>query len=215
MSAMVDVILPVLDEAEALPWVLGRMPAGFAPLVVDNGSRGGSAAVAQRLGARVVHEARRGYGAACSAGLVAATGDVVCFMDADGSLDPAALPRLAAALDGADLVVGARRPLPGAWPWHGRVATALLVAELRRRGGPRVHDLGAMRAGRRSALLALGVRDTGFGWPMEVLVRAGAAGWRVTEVDVAYGARRGGRSKVTGSLRGGLRAARDLRAALA
>src|SRR5437764_6148102 len=101
---MVDVILPVLDEAEALPWVLGRMPAGFRALVVDNGSRDGSAEVAARLGARVVDEPRRGYGAACHAGLVAARAAVVCLMDADGSLDPADLLRLVAPLDGgADL----------------------------------------------------------------------------------------------------------------
>jgi len=212
---MVEVVLPVLDEAQALPWVLGRMPPGFAALVVDNGSTDGSAEVAARLGARVVREPRRGYGAACQAGLLAATADVVCFMDADGSLDPADLPELVAPLgEGADLVVGARRPRNGAWPWHGRVANRVLVGELRRRGGPAVRDLGAMRAARRAPLAALGIRDRGFGWPMEVLVRAAAAGWTVTEVPVPYAPRRGGRSKVTGSLRVGLRAARDLRAAL-
>jgi|SRR5947209_3801619 len=212
---MVDVVLPVLDEAFALPWVLDRMPATARAIVVDNGSRDGSAAIATALGARVVHEPRRGYGAACATGLRAASADVVCFMDADGSLDPVDVMRLVAVLDrGADLVVGARVPAPGAMPWHGRVANRAVIAELRRRGGPRVSDLGAMRAARREALLALGVRDRRFGWPAEILVRAGRAGWSVREVPVAYRPRRGGRSKVTGSLRGGLLAAHDLRAAM-
>src|SRR5436309_12806122 len=118
---MVDVVFPVLDEAEALPWVLGRLPAGFTAVVVDNGSTDGSGELAVRLGARVVDEPRRGYGAACHAGLLAASAAVVCFMDADGSLDPAVLPRLVAPLgQGADLVVGAREPARGASPWHGR-----------------------------------------------------------------------------------------------
>src|SRR4051794_19917628 len=91
-----DVVLPVLDEAAALPWVLGRFPAGFRPIVVDNGSTDGSAAVARRLGAEVVDEPRRGFGAACFAGLVAARAELVCFMDADASLDPRDLPEVAA-----------------------------------------------------------------------------------------------------------------------
>src|SRR5689334_15841163 len=106
---MVDVVLPVLNEAEALPWVLARMPAVARPLVVDNGSADGSAQIAVALGARVVHEPCRGYGAACAAGLRAARTDVVCFMDADGSLDPADLLRLIDAIDaGADLALGIR-----------------------------------------------------------------------------------------------------------
>lgn len=92
---MPTVILPVLDEAQALPWVLSRMPAGFSPLVVDNGASDGSAQIAAALGARVVHEPLRGFGAACFAGLLAADEDVVCFMDCDASLDPHDLPRVA------------------------------------------------------------------------------------------------------------------------
>ena len=92
---MPDVVLPVLDEAEAIPWVLARMPAGYTPIVVDNGSRDGSAGLAAGLGARVVREPRPGFGAACFAGLHAASDDLVCFMDCDGSLDPAELPRVA------------------------------------------------------------------------------------------------------------------------
>ena len=131
---MPDVILPVLDERDAIPWVLERMPAGYDPIVVDNGSTDGSGALAARLGARVVREPQRGFGAACWSGLAAARADVVCFMDCDASFDPGELPRVAGpvAAGAGDLVLGARH---GAWPLHARAANALLAAELRRRTG--------------------------------------------------------------------------------
>src|SRR2546429_9663278 len=91
---MVEVILPVLDEAGALPWVLDRFPGGFHPLVVDNGSSDGSADIARRLGARVIGEPRRGFGAACWAGLAAARAGLGGFMGCDGSLDPRGLPAI-------------------------------------------------------------------------------------------------------------------------
>jgi glycosyltransferase involved in cell wall biosynthesis len=212
---VVDVVLPVLDEAAALPWVLGRMPAGFRPVVVDNGSTDGSGEIARRLGARVVEEPRRGFGAACHAGLVAVESEVVCFMDCDGSLDPAELPRVAEpALAGErDLVLGARRPEPGAWPLHARLANRALALELRRRTGLPLSDLGPMRAARRERLLELAVEDRRFGWPLEMVLRAAAAGWTVGEVGVAYRPR-AGRSKVTGTLRGTARAVRDMAVAL-
>ena len=212
---MIDVILPVLDEAEALPWVMGRMPRGYRPLVVDNGSLDGSPELAASLGARVVTEPRRGFGAACHTGLVAASSEVVCFMDCDGSLDPWELPRVAGPVEdgGVDLMLGARRPEPGAWPVHARVANRALTLELRRRAGLRLTDLGPMRAGRREALLALGIHDRRFGWPLEMVLLAARDGWRVAEVPVAYRPRVG-RSKVTGTVRGSARALRDMATAL-
>jgi glycosyltransferase involved in cell wall biosynthesis len=213
---MADVVLPVLDERQALPWVLGRMPAGYAPLVVDNGSSDGSAELAERLGARVVREPQRGFGAACWAGLTATTAEVVCFMDCDGSFDPRELPRVADPVrDGRfDLVLGARARAPGSWPAHARAANSLLAWELRRRAGVALRDLGPMRAARREALLRLGIEDRRFGWPLEMVLRAAAAGWRIDEVSVGYHPRQG-RSKVTGTVRGTLRAARDMAAVLA
>jgi glycosyltransferase involved in cell wall biosynthesis len=211
---MPDVVLPVLDEAAALPWVLGRMPAGFRPIVVDNGSSDGSAGIARDLGATVVEEPRRGFGAACWAGLLAATDPVVCFMDCDGSLDPRDLPLVCERLAGADLVLAARVPQAGAWPFHARTANRLLTLELRRRSGVRLRDLGPMRAARRAPLLDLGIADRRFGWPLEMVLRAAAAGWRIDEVAVPYRAR-AGRSKVTGSVRGTLRAVRDMGRVLA
>ncbi|MFN8106123.1 MAG: glycosyltransferase family 2 protein [Acidimicrobiia bacterium] len=215
----VAVILPALDEAEALDALLPRMPSGHAALVVDNGSTDPTAEVARTHGAVVVSEPRRGFGAACQAGLRAASGyEVVAFMDADGSLDPGDLPDVTGPVlsGGADLVVGRRRPAErGAIKVHARAANAYLARRLRARYGLPVHDIGPMRASRRDALMDLGIGDTRFGWPLEMLTRAGAAGWRVHEVDVAYRRRVAGRSKVTGTLGGTLRAVRDMRGVLA
>ena len=170
---MADVVLPVLDEREALPWVLARMPAGYSPLVVDNGS-------------------------------------------SDGSFDPRELPRVADPVGAGrcDLVLGARAPAPGSWPAHARAANSLLAWELRRRTGVSLHDLGPMRAARRDALLGLGIEDRRCGWPLEMVLLAAAAGWRIDEVSIGYHPRRG-RSKVTGTVGGTIRAVRDIAAVLA
>ncbi|MBB2936802.1 glycosyltransferase involved in cell wall biosynthesis [Amycolatopsis bartoniae] len=347
----VDVILPCLDEAAALPGVLARIPEGYRAIVVDNGSTDGSPAIAAAHGAKVAHEPRRGYGAAVHTGLELATAEVVCVLDADGSLDGAELPALVAQVAPRTLVVGARRPVrgearprrarasggawavlprrrgrpvtdgdpvragdrvpsvtdlapvrrglwsrparagggawavlprrrerrdtsgdpvrrdmrpwparagngaltalfrreglpvtdgdpvrravrppavaallrredlpvtdgrpvrPGVWPWHARAGNRVLAALLRRRGVV-VTDIGPVRVGRRVDLLALGVRDRAFGYPLEVLLRAGAAGWRIIELPVSYGPRAAGtKSKVSGSVRGTMRAIRDM-----
>jgi hypothetical protein len=143
----------------------------------------------------------------------------VCALDADGSYDPAELPRLADPVraDAAELVVGRRRPtVRSAWPVHARLGNAVLAHRLRRTTGLAVHDIGPIRAARRSDLLALGLRDRRFGYPLELLIAAGRAGWRVTEIDVAYRPRTAGtRSKVTGTLRGTARAIHDMSAVLA
>jgi glycosyltransferase involved in cell wall biosynthesis len=211
----VDVILPVLDEREALPWVLSRMPPGYRPIVADNGSTDGSGALAAELGSRVVSEPRPGFGAACYAGLLVAESHVVCFMDCDGSLDPIELPRVAdPVLSGeVGLMLGARQAERGAWPAHARLANRALTLELRRRTGIALRDLGPMRAAPRAALIELGIRDRRFGWPLEMVLRAAAAGWCVHEVPVGYRAR-SGRSKVTGTVRGTARAVRDMAHAL-
>jgi glycosyltransferase involved in cell wall biosynthesis len=211
----VQVVLPVLNEAQALPWVLGRMPAGYEPLVVDNGSTDDSGDVARRVGASVVSEDRPGFGSACFAGLVVASSELVCIMDCDGSLDPLDLERVTAPVreDRADLVLGARKGDRSAWPLHLRAANRALCLELRRRTGVHLSDMGPMRAARRRALLDLDIADRRFGWPLEMVLRAAGAGWRVSEVPVSYRSRVG-RSKVTGTLRGTLRAVRDMGAVL-
>jgi glycosyltransferase involved in cell wall biosynthesis len=208
---MIDVVLPALDEAGAVAWVVGRMPARFRPIVVDNGSTDATASIARAAGAVVVNEPVEGFGSACWAGLQAATSDIVCFMDCDASLDPVALPLLVGYVerDEADLVIGERIARRGAWPAHARAANRVLAAEVRRRTKLPLGDLGPMRAVRRETLLRLGMTDRRSGWPLEMVLRAAGAGLRLRTVPVEYHAR-AGRSKVTGTVRGTVRAVRDM-----
>jgi glycosyltransferase involved in cell wall biosynthesis len=208
-----QLILPCRDEAPALPALLASVPKEFGVIVVDNGSTDATAAVAREHRAQVVHEPTPGYGAAVHAGLEAATAEFIAVADGDGSFD---LNDLLPLLDdvrrgAADLSVGRRRPTSaGTWPWHARAGNALIVAWLRHRIDLSVHDIAPMRVCRRSALVALGVQDRRFGYPVELLQRATSAGWRITEHDVSYGPRaEGTRSKVSGSVSGTVKTARD------
>ena len=208
---MPDVILPALNEAAAVSWVLDRMPAGYRAIVVDNGSTDETASIAASKGALVVSQPVRGFGSACWAGLQAATDDIVCFMDCDASLDPVALPLVVGYVerDEADLVIGARIAGRGAWPPHARLANRVLAAEVRRRTKLHLADIGPMRAAPREKLLHLGMVDRRSGWPLEMVLRAADAGWRIRNVPVEY-AERAGRSKVTGTVKGTIRAVRDM-----
>ena len=212
VTVTVDVILPCLNEAPALPWILDRMPADFRPIVVDNCSTDGSGEIARSLGATVVPEPAPGFGAAAQAGLLAATTDLVCFCDCDGSLDPRQFPLLIRPLlaGHADLVLGRRRSQQrNAWPLPARLANWELARRVRRRTGLRIRDLGPMRAAGREALLRLNLADRRFGYPLEMVMNAAAAGWRVSEVEVAY-LPRIGKSKVTGTVGGCVRTVRDM-----
>lgn len=211
----VEVILPCLNEAQALGWVLPRLPTGMSAVVVDNGSDDGSPELAASLGARVVVATRRGYGAAVHTGLEAATADIVAVMDADASLDPRQLPRVVTPIiDGTvDLMMGRRRPVGGAFPWQLRVANRALARKIRRRTGLALRDIGPMRAARREFLLGLDLIDRRSGYPAETVVRAADAGGRIAEVHVDY-LRRRGRSKVTGTPLGVWHAVRDMSAAI-
>lgn len=214
--AHVDLVLPCLDEARALTWVLSRVPPHYRAIVVDNGSTDGSADVARSAGATVVTELARGFGAAVAAGVAIATAPIVAICDADASLDPAELPRLVAMLDGtragggADLILGRRVPTRwSAWPPHARLANAVLARRIARVAGVEVTDLGPMRVARTHALRGLALRDRRSGYPLEMVLRAAAAGWRIVETDVSY-APRIGRSKVTGTIRGTATAIHDM-----
>ncbi|QFR97693.1 glycosyltransferase [Streptomyces tsukubensis] len=210
-----DVIFPCLDEEEALPWVLRRVPPGWRAIVVDNGSADASAEVARGLGATVVSEPRKGFGSACHAGLLVATAEVVCFCDCDASMDPARLTDIAGPVltRETDLVLGRRRAERGAWPLHARLGNTALSLLLRRRTGLRLRDLGPMRAGRREALLGLRLTDRRSGYPLQMVVAASDAGWQIRERDIPY-LPRTGKSKVTGTWRGTWHAVRDMRAVL-
>jgi glycosyltransferase involved in cell wall biosynthesis len=207
----VTVVLPCMNEADSLPGVLELVPDGYLALVVDNNSTDDTAEVARRYGAQVVEEARPGYGAAVHAGMLAASTPIVAVLDGDGSMDPRELRKLVDVLErGADMAVGRRRPLPGVrWPWHARLGNQVVCWRLRTRHGIPVHDIAPMRVAYRDALVGLGVEDRRSGYPLELLVRAAAAGWIVSEHDIAYGARTGGKSKVSGSLRGSFFAVLD------
>ncbi len=207
-------ILPALDEEASI----GRVVAGLVRrvdevLVVDNGSADSTAARARAAGARVVAETRRGFGAACHAGAWAASGDVLAFLDADGSFAPADVERvLAPVIAGElDLCLGSRTwRRSSAMPPALRGANLALGRAARLAGAPTLTDLGPLRAIRRDRLLALDVRDRAFAWPLEMVLNAGRADLRIGEVRIAYLPRIGGESKVTGSVRGSFRVARQM-----
>jgi len=213
MAGRCDLIFPCKDEAAALPALLALVPEGIGVIVVDNGSTDGTAEVARACGARVVTEPRPGYGAAVQAGVEASAAEYVAIVDGDGSMDPREIVALldAVVAGPATMALGRRRPVRhGVWPWHARAGNAAVLWWLRRRTGLRVRDIGPMRVCRREALLALAVQDRRFGYPVELLVKAQAAGWVLLELDISYLPRATGtRSKVSGSVRGSWRAARD------
>jgi len=213
-DARIALIIPALDEELALATVLDELPRSlFAQvIVVDNGSRDSTAAVARAGGARVVSEPRRGYGRACLAGLAALDGaaDIVVFMDADASDVPAEAPALLEPIlrGEADLIIGSRRlgrAAPAALAWHQRWGNRLVVGLIRLLFGFRYTDLGPFRAIRRASLAQLAMRDTNFGWTAEMQVKAVRRGLRVREVPVSYRPRLG-QSKISGTVSGSLRA---------
>jgi len=206
-------VLPALDEEATIAAVVeGVAPFVDEVIVVDNGSGDATAPRAAAAGARVVAEPRRGYGAACLAGALAAPeGALLVYLDADGSDDPAALVGVAApVLAGeADLVLGSRvrgRREPGALAPHQLAANRAIASLVRLRWRLPVTDIGPMRAIARERLLGLALRSRTHAWPVEMLVAAARAGLRVEEVPVDTRRRAGGRSKVAGSVRGSAKA---------
>jgi glycosyltransferase involved in cell wall biosynthesis len=215
MMSRISLIIPALDEEEGLALVLAALPRNKLDrvVVVDNGSRDRTVAVARAGGAQVVQAPRRGYGSACLAGLAslaAAPPDIVVFLDADFSDDPADLAALLAPLeaDQADLMVGSRKPgrmERGAMPWHARWGNRLATGLITLAHGKAFTDLGPFRAITWIALEQLAMRDPGFGWNVEMQVKALRLGLRCGEVPVAY-RRRVGVSKISGTIAGSVRA---------
>jgi len=204
-------ILPALNEAAIVGDLVRRTPRDLIAevIVVDNGSTDATAVVAREAGARVVSEATRGYGAACFAGVTALPPDtdVAVFLDADGSQRPEEIPLvLDPILAGrADLVLGARR-LAGRHPRHAAAGTRLVARFVAWRWRVPITDFGPLRAIRADLLRRLDMRDRAFGWPVEMVVKTAANGARILEVPVSHAPRQAGRSKVSGTLRGTLRA---------
>lgn len=219
-AAEIAIVIPALDEEASVAAVVREMvQSGLAGavLVADNGSKDATAVRAREAGALVVHEARRGYGAACLAGVAALPEScrVVVFVDADGSDDPGDLAAvLAPILAGeADLVIGSRvlgRIDPGAMTWPQRLGNWLAPALIRVLWGARFTDLGPFRAIRRDALDRLHMQDRDFGWTVEMQVKAGKLSLRCVEVPVRYRKRMMGVSKISGNLGGVLRAGRKI-----
>jgi len=212
----IAVIIPALNEAGNIAGLVAELRAVVTAeiIVVDNGSTDDTAAVAAAAGARVVTEPRRGYGYACAAGVAAAHGaDLLAFMDGDGSFLPAELPALLAPLCAgrADLVLGSR-PLghiaPGAMPPQQRFGNWLAAGLMRLLYRMDVTDLGPYRAIRRDLLERFVMCEMTYGWPTEMMVKTARRGARIVEVPVSFHPRRSGKSKVSGTLRGTLLAAR-------
>ncbi len=211
--ARVAVILPALNEEKSIAAVLDAIPRELQPdlIVVDNGSTDRTAELAAAHGARVVCEPRRGYGAACLAGLAALRDpEVIVFLDADRSDDPGLLPLLVTPIleDCADLVIGSRmlgEREPGALPPHSRFGNWLAGRILTHLYGQPTTDLGPFRAIRWTTLQQLHMSDRGFGWTMEMQAKAARLKARTVEVPVPYRTRIG-RSKITGSLKASVQA---------
>jgi len=214
----VSVIIPALDEEQSIGAVIEAIPRDIVGevIVVDGGSRDATRELARERGARVLSEPLRGYGRACARGVSEAHGEIVVFLDADGANDPQDIQALVAPIaeGSADLVLGSRlcpvraaAVLSAAMPAHQRLGNRLAALLIRVRHGVPVTDLSPFRAVRRTMLLALPINDLTFGWPTEMIVNAARAGWRIIEVPVSCRPRSGGRSKVSGTLRGATLAA--------
>lgn len=213
-QVLVSVIIPTFNEAENIAGVLASIPGDYPTeiLVVDGGSQDGTVEIALSAGARVIGEPRKGYGWACAAGLAAAQGEIVVFMDGDGADDPRYLPKLVSPiLEGqAEMVLGGRLSRlsdPGAMPWHQRFGNGLAACLIYLLYHLPLSDLSPFRAVRREVLLGLGMVEMTYGWPTEMIVKAAQSGWRVREVQVAYHPRRAGRSKISGTFKGTILAA--------
>jgi len=210
----VSVIIPTHNEAQAIGRVLADLPSDLVSevIVVDSNSTDGTPEIAAKLGARVVHEPRRGYGRACLTGLaIADAPDVVVFLDGDYSDRPAELAQVLAPItDGrADITLGSRlgeQRIPGALPWHAVLGNWLAASLIRLLYGVRISDLGPFRAARTAVLRELALQEATYGWAVEMILKGALQGFRIVEVPVSYYPRIG-KSKISGTAKGTLGAA--------
>jgi len=210
----VSVVIPTHNEAQSIGRVLADLPADIVTevLVVDSNSTDRTPEIAAKMGARVLHEPRRGYGRACLTGLAGASSpDVVVFLDGDYSDRPDELPLLLAPIiDGhADITLGSRlgkQSIHGALPWHAAFGNRLAAVLIRLLYGLRISDLGPFRAGRADVLRRLELQENTYGWAVEMILKGSLGGFRIVEVPVSYYPRIG-KSKISGTLRGTVGAA--------
>lgn len=209
-----SVIIPTHNEAQAIGRVLAELPSDLVTevIVVDSNSSDGTPEIARKMGARVVQEPRRGYGRACLTGLAHVTApDLVVFLDGDYSDRPSELPiLLAPIINGhADITLGSRlgsKHIPGALPWHAAFGNRLAAVLINLMYGLKISDLGPFRAGRADVLRRLALKETTYGWAVEMILKGALAGFRIVEVPVSYHPRIG-KSKISGTLRGTVGAA--------
>ena len=205
----VSVIIPTRNEASAISRVLADIPADLVTevVVVDSNSNDGTPEIAAKMGARVIHETRRGYGRACLTGLASTDApDVVVFLDGDYSDRPAELPLLLAPiLEGrADITLGSRlgkQRIAGALPWHAVFGNWLAATLIKLLYGVKISDLGPFRAARADVLRELALEEATYGWAVEMILKGALRGFRIVEVPVSYYPRIG-KSKISGTLRG-------------
>lgn len=223
MRPRIAVVIPTLDEEDAIGEVLAAVPRDVADeiIIADSGSTDRTVELARSAGARIVSGLPRGYGRACSAGAEAAGDcDILVFLDGDGSDPPELIPELVAPIvEGrCDFVIGSRvrgRREHGSLSQHQIFAGRAVGLALRFLYGVRFTDMGPMRAIRRDALAALGLRETSYGWNLEMQMRAAGTGLRMIEIPVAHRRRVGGASKVSGSLPGTVKASFKIAATFA
>jgi glycosyltransferase involved in cell wall biosynthesis len=204
-----SIIIPAFNEEESIGFVLDRIPSNdiFEILVIDGGSKDHTVAIAKARGAQVIHEQRRGYGRACATGVEHAASEIVVFLDADGADDPSQIPELVAPLinGDADMVLGSRLGgiiHSGAMPPHQYFGNWLSASLIRLLYGYPITDLSPFRAVDRSKLMQLEMQEMTYGWPTEMIAKAARKKWRISEIPANYFPRHGGKSKISGTLRG-------------
>jgi glycosyltransferase involved in cell wall biosynthesis len=202
-------VIPALNEEESLGYVLEAVDMDLLSeiILVDGGSSDRTIDIAREYGARVVQEPRRGYGRACATGVAHAQGEIVIFLDADGADDPSQIPNLITPIikERVDMVLGSRLAgniYPGAMPWHQKFGNQLSAGLIRLIYGLPISDLSPFRSVLRSKLLELDMQEMTYGWPTEMITKSARKGWRIQEVPVDYHPRIGGRSKISGTVRG-------------
>ncbi len=203
------VIIPAINEAESIGQVLAAINRELVDeiILVDGGSTDNTAVIAEKKGVRVIREHRRGYGLACAVGVAHATGDILVFIDADGADDPNQISFLIEPIlsGSADLTLGSRlagRLAPGSMPWHQHFGNWLSARLIRLLYQVNITDLSPFRAVDREKLLALEMQEMTYGWPTEMIAKSARHGWRITEIPVNYRPRLGGKSKISGTVRG-------------